>query len=95
MIYMYALPFFNRYRGMSFEGRVVYADGGEIEIAASAVNDSFRSDLYKLIRRIGAAEPPSRRPSAFECAMCDITPNDCPDRIDADTDGEVADGAEF
>ena len=95
MIYMYALPYVNRYRGMSFEGRVAYADGGEIEIAASAVNDSFRADLHTLIRRITAADAPRRRPSAFECKMCDITPNDCPDRIDADTDGEIADGADF
>ncbi len=95
MIYMYALPYVNRYRGMSFEGRVAYADGGEIEIAASAVNDSFRADLHTLIRRITAADAPRRRPSALECKMCDITPNDCPDRIDADTDGEIADGADF
>ena len=95
MIYMYALPYVSRYRGMSFEGRVVYADGGEIEIAASAVNDSFRADLHALIRRVTAADAPRRRPSAFECKMCDITPNDCPDRMDADTDGEIADGADF
>ena len=96
MIYMYALPYVNRYRGMSFEGRVAYADGGEeIEIPAGAVNDAFRADLYAQIRRIAAADQPRRRPSAFECRMCDITPNDCPDRIDADPDGEVADGGEF
>ena len=95
MIYMYALPYIDRYRGMSFEGRVAYADGSELEIPAGRVNDSFREDLHALIRRITAADAPNRRPSAFECRMCDITPNDCPDRIDADGNGEVADGGEF
>ena len=96
MIYMYALPYQPRYRGMSFEGRVAYADGGEdVAIPAGAVNDSFRADLHAQIRRVTAANAPRRRPSAFECRMCDITPNDCPERIDDDGDGEVADGGEF
>ena len=44
---------------------------------------AFKSELFALIRRIADSQPARRVPSALECGMCDLTPNDCPDRIDA------------
>ena len=47
MIYMYALPLAadSPWKGRSPDGRVVYRDGTEIYIPATAVDDNFRKDF--------------------------------------------------
>ena len=95
MIYMYALPYVNRFRGRRFQGRLVYRDDRQVEIPADSVSDAFKSELFTLIRRIAGSQPARRVPSALECGMCDLTPNDCPDRIDATPADQIAEGAEF
>ncbi len=95
MIYMYALPYTNQFRGMRFQGRLVYRNDHEVEIPADSVNDTFKSRLFEQIRRIADSQPARRVPSALECGMCDITPIDCPDRIDAAPAEQIADGGEF
>ena len=96
MIYMYALPHLSRHKGRRFDGKVVYGDGGEAAIPAEAVDAAFRDSLHALIRRVAAPEPARRVPSGLECAMCDLTSADCPDRVDEDPrETAAADGAEF
>ena len=95
MIYMYALPHMPKHRGATFDGLVVYANGDEVRVPATAINETFKTRLYELIRRVSSPEPAERVPSGLECGMCDLTPNDCPDRIDEDTREKVADGAGF
>ena len=46
----------------------------------------FVSDLGALIRTLAAAEAPKRVSSAQECRFCDITTEDCPERVDAHAD---------
>ena len=95
MIYMYALPYIGQYRGMSFDGRLVYRDSRFVDIPADSVNDAFKSRLFSLVRRIADAEPARRVPSALECRMCELTSADCPDRVDIEPDEQITDGGEF
>ena len=86
MIYMYALPLAadSPWKGKSPDGRVVYRDGTEIYIPATAVDADFRKDLHDLIRRVVSDDPARRVPSPSECNWCDLTDLDCPERIDSE-----------
>ena len=86
MIYMYALPLIpsSPLSGHSPQGHLIYREGKEKAIPASAIDD-FRQGLFDLIRRVVSDTPPIRVPSAGECGWCDLTSRDCPERIEADT----------
>lgn len=90
MIYMYALPrALPQYRGVTFDGRLVYNDH-EIEVAAAAIDDKFVENLGRLIGRVSDAGAPARKvPSVMECGRCPITHADCPERQVDDTDYEL------
>ena len=95
MIYMYALPHWNRFRGMEFDGRVVYSDH-EVPIPHGAVDDAFKERLFALIRRISSQDPGRKAPSFMECRFCEITSVDCPERVDEDPiDEEALEVADF
>ena len=80
LIYMYAVPkALPQYRGVCFDGAVVYPDD-VVEIPAAAVDERFVANLSALIRRVGADAPARRVPSASECGICDIPAADCPER---------------
>jgi len=82
-IYMYALPrFFERFRGKRFRGRLIYADGDIVDIPAETIDIGFITELGAVIKRLAADKPAIKVPSANECGFCEITPNDCPERID-------------
>ena len=95
LIYMYALPYIGRYKGMSFDGRLIYADGSEVRIPAEAVDDEFKGHLFALMRRVSGEEPARRVPSGLECGMCDLSSDDCPERVEEDPREAVEEGAEF
>ena len=81
MVYQYAVPkALEQYHGVEFSGRVVYPDG-QVGIPVSAVGEKFTERLGSLIRRLAAETPARRVPSAQECAFCDITKADCPERV--------------
>ena len=83
MIYMYALPLVHdsSCKGKSLDGGLVYADGTEKYIPASAVDQAFREGLHDLIRRVVSDRPARKVPSPPECNWCDLTNLDCPERI--------------
>jgi hypothetical protein len=86
MIYMWAIPYaFHQYRNMNFEGRVVYGDH-EVEIPASAINESFTGNLGGLIKQVGGSKPLRKVPSAGECGFCRIAGTECPERIERHDD---------
>ena len=74
------------------DGKVVYNDQ-EVTIPASAIDQPFIDNLSQLIKRIAAATPARKVPSAMECEFCNITKSDCPDRAagDALEEGETND----
>ena len=82
MIYQYAVPkALKEYQGQELRGHVAYPDS-RTGIPASAVDGEFVENLSGLIRRLASGTPARRVPSAAECRFCDITKDDCPDRIE-------------
>ena len=81
MVYMYAAPqALGHCRGLPVRGQVVYPDG-VVDVPASAVDDRFFEELRGLILRLASEVPPRRAPSPSECRFCDISRQDCPDRM--------------
>ena len=92
LIYMYALPkALEQYRGVEFRGHVVYPES-QVGIPVSAVDCRFVENLSGLIRRLASETPARRVPSAHECAFCDITKADCPERVEGIVPGEATTG---
>ena len=88
LIYQYAAPrALEQYRDVQFRGHVVYPDG-QVGIPVSAVDEKFTERLGSLIRRLAAETPARRVPSAQECRFCDITAEDCPERVEEEVQGE-------
>ena len=82
MIYMYALPrAMPEFKGARIAGEIVYTTHVK-RVPRGGIDQGFIRDLGALIRRIAASEPPIRVPSAQECRFCDITADDCIDRIE-------------
>jgi len=93
MVYMYAVPrALGQYKGVTFDGRVVYVDQ-EIPIPAAAVSDTFVENLSQLIRRVASSMPARKVPSPLECGFCNLTKADCPERAAGDMmqEGETTD----
>ena len=87
-LYIYLLPKAQggRWRGVKFEGAVVYADGSEKRIPADSVDAAFVSRVAEFIKKVTSDMPPRRVPSLAECRFCELTGADCPDRVDPDAD---------
>ena len=95
MIYLYAIPrALERYRSLKLRGQATYLDH-TVRIPAEAVDDQFIQNLGTLIRRLAADKPPARVPSRQECRFCDITGEDCPDRVDEGSEPEGATTSDF
>lgn len=83
MTYMYAVPrALGQYKNMVFDGMVVYTDH-QVPIPASAVNNQFIDRLASLIRRISREQPLLKTPSALECGFCQISKEECPERVES------------
>ena len=95
MIYMYALPrAMPEFRESAISSEIVYPDRVQ-RVPQGGIDQGFVRDLSALIRRVAAPEPPPRVPSASECRFCDITADDCPDRVDAAPEPPTGDTADF
>lgn len=82
MLYMYALPkALERYRGLKLTGQVAYSDH-VVDIPAEAVDETFVQRMGQLITRLASDMPARRIPSPGECRFCEITPADCPERVE-------------
>lgn len=82
MTYMYAVPLaFPQYEGIPEGGLVIYEDH-EVDIPPEAVDGPFKSDMVDLIHKLSGNEPARKVPSGSECGFCDITAEDCVERIE-------------
>ena len=82
MIYMYALPrALPQYQHAKLAGEVIYPTGTR-RVPMGSLHTQFKTDLGALIRRIAADKPAARVPSEHECRFCDITLEDCTERIE-------------
>ena len=81
MLYMYAVPkALGQYKGVTFDGKLVYRDHPAVDIPASAVDETFITNVSNLIARLASQTPARKVSSAMECKFCDITSADCPER---------------
>ena len=95
MLYMYALPrAMPECRNARIAGKIIYGDRIQ-RVPQGGIDQRFVRNLGTLIRRIAAPEPPPTAPSARECRFCDITADDCPDRVDFDLSPEQASTNDF
>jgi hypothetical protein len=85
LIYMYAVPrsTLRQYKGMQFDGLLVYPDF-TVEIPASQLNNVFRDSLRELFSRVSSEETADRIASWGECRWCDIL--DCHERVNTAPD---------
>ena len=60
---------------------MIYPDGN-VQIPVSGLDQRFIDRLGALIRRLADETPARRVPSISECRFCDITAEDCPERVE-------------
>ena len=95
MIYLYAIPrALEQYQNLKLRGQATYLNH-TVRIPAEAVEDQFIQNLGALIRRLAADQPPTRVPSRQECRFCDITAEDCPERMDEGSEPEGRTTSDF
>ena len=95
MIYMYALPrALQQYQHAKLAGEVVYPTGTR-RVPMGSLHTQFKTDLGSLIRRLAADKPAARVPSEHECRFCDISAEDCPDRVDEERQPEKVTTEDF
>ena len=83
VLYMWALPLAKpRYRTRSRWKAASSTPDHAVDIPASAVDDAFKANTVALIERLAAESPTRKTPSHWECGFCEITAEDCPDRIE-------------
>ncbi len=82
MLYMLALSAMPDYEGVTFDGAVYYEDF-VAEIPAARLDDTFTAQVRAEVDRIAGAVPPARAPSYSECSFCEITSEDCPERVNS------------
>ena len=84
-LYMYLLPRARgtRWHGMTFDGCIVYGNGVQRQIPATAMDDEFRTVVRNLMRRVVSEAPARRVPSSQECRFCILSASDCLEPIES------------
>jgi len=81
---MWVLPYaFPKFKGAAFDGLLIYPEG-ELLIPSCSITEEFKDSLLKLIERVGSEVEARKVPSYAECRYCDISKEDCSDRITED-----------
>ena len=82
MLYMIFLPVcIEEYKGVAFDGEVIYTDS-MIPIHSTDIDSSLKEVVWELIKRIGSDKPCRKVPSHNECRWCDISKEDCLERVE-------------
>jgi hypothetical protein len=77
-----------RYKGKTINGCVVYKDTDRTPIPAQSLDITFQSQISHFLNILDNPTEPKKVPSFIECQYCDITREDCSDRIETDIDGK-------
>jgi hypothetical protein len=86
LVYMLALPHVEGpWKGRKLDGRIIYG-GTVVDVPGSKIDADLRELFRKTVLTIGGPEPARKAPSWGECRYCDISSNDCPERIDIRTE---------
>ena len=82
LIYMRMLPlYFQQYQRLEITGRVQYRDG-QVDLGPEKLDTQFDTNLSHIMKCVTGAAVPVRTPSLQECCSCNLTQNDCPDRME-------------
>lgn len=84
LLYLYAYPKVRTLTG-ELEGEVQYKSG-DVRIATTPaeLTPERWAQVLALIQAISRDTPPPRTPSRYECRVCNIGPQDCPQRINTE-----------
>jgi PD-(D/E)XK nuclease superfamily protein len=86
LVYMLALPHVDGpCKGRKLEGRIVYGSR-IVDVPSSRIDTELKGLFRKTVLMIGGSEPPAKVPSWGECRYCDISTDDCPERIDIENE---------
>jgi hypothetical protein len=93
LLYLWALPKVRPNLRGDLEGEVQYKRGDlRITLLPSELTPERLERIVTLIKTVSAPTPPARVPSAYECKVCNIGPQDCAQRRQATADRTVAVG---
>lgn len=82
MLYMIFLPMaIEKYKDIIFNGSVIYKDT-KIPIYWEDIDDDLKEVVWNLVGRIGGDGPCRKVPSYNECKWCDISKEDCPQKME-------------
>lgn len=82
MLYMMFLPqCIKEYGETIFDGYVRYKDS-EVPIFHTDIDEDLKKVVWDVIKRISATEPCRKTPSYNECNFCDISKEDCSERVE-------------
>jgi hypothetical protein len=89
MLYMSFLPYSTSgiYKGKTINGCVTYKNGEKTPVPPDALSETFQGQISHFLNILDRIEQPKRIPSYLECRYCDITSQDCADRIESETIG--------
>jgi hypothetical protein len=72
-------------KGREIEGRIVYGNR-TVDVPSFRIDADLKELFRKTVMMIGKPEPPAKVPSWGECRYCDISTDDCPERIDIENE---------
>lgn len=81
LIYMVMLAYVRpELRDRPISGILQYKSD-QVLVTAADADAAFHTQLRAAVHLVGGANIPIRRPSASECRFCNISKEDCPDRV--------------
>ena len=80
-MYLLARSNQGRWRGSRMDGCLLYGDGSERRIGADEIDDGFKGMVARVMRQIASDEPAPYLPSVLECGRCELTDDECGERI--------------
>jgi NADH:ubiquinone oxidoreductase subunit len=89
MIYMACLPYSGNiiYKGKKLKGCVVYNNDRTI-IPLESIDETFNKQLGHFLDILDSDDIPSKTPSYPECCYCEITKEDCDEKVEHSADSE-------
>jgi hypothetical protein len=81
MLYCYCLPYASPiYKGKMLDGCVVYKTD-KVEVPSKMIDDAFTKKAVYFLNIIESPNAPDKCPSSIECEYCDLSSDDCPERM--------------
>jgi len=83
MLYMALLPMSPLCSGRRLDGHLVYKSGQRSTIPSTAIDATFINNISYFLGLLEQKDPPPKMPHPHECRFCDITVQDCADKIES------------